>query len=243
MRKPRLRDGKNRKSSELYPLAEFPSSVIYEVGRWIVYQYTTGKTDISGEDWGDIFASAINGEHLSSPIGLADVVYSGQAWSVKSVKHTNPHNVKTIRIISGRNSPDYSYGIADPRADIQETGNAVLGIWNERVKIAIDQYGDLRASVLIRNSQKLTFTLFETQTSQYVPSEYRWEENKRGNFEGYSRRDGSHKFTWQPHGSQFTIKYPVPSSAVKFTLKRPPTLDFESTLKQIGYSDDWVTIE
>jgi hypothetical protein len=51
-----------------------------------VYNFAVGKSDISGEDWGDIFAKAVDGGHLSSPVGLADVVLEGQAWSVKSVR-------------------------------------------------------------------------------------------------------------------------------------------------------------
>lgn len=237
-----MRDGKNRKRSELYPLTEFPENVIYSISQWLIYSFATGKKDISGEDWGDIFAKSIGGQHLSSPVGLADVVFEKQGWSVKSVKHSNPHKVKTIRVISGRNSPDFSFGISDPRANIQATGDAVLGIWNERLKIAFDNFDFLRTCILVRNSDKLQFTLFEIQTSQYVPSEYEWIENKRGNFEGFGKTTQKHKFTWQPHGSQFTIKHDIPVSAIKFELKPPPTLNFEQTLKQIGFDQSWIKI-
>jgi len=224
-------------------LAEFPNSVIYEISRWLIYNFATGKTDISGEDWGNIFAEAINGEHLSSPLGLADVIYGKQAWSLKSVKQAKPHTANTIRVISGRNSPDYSYGINDPRADIQKTGEAVLNIWNERVKIALDQFDYLRTGVLVRNVKTLQFTLMEMPTQQYIPAEYVWRENKRGNFEGYTKVSDMHKFTWQPHGSQFTVKHIVPASAVRFSVKKPPILDFEETLQQIGFEEGWVTIK
>ena len=39
---------------------------------------------------------------------------------------------KTIRLISGRNSPDYSLGMSDPRAKLDSTGHAVLSICNKR---------------------------------------------------------------------------------------------------------------
>jgi len=217
--------------------------VIYEIGRWLIYNFAIGKSKISGEDWGDIFAKSIDGEHLSSPVGLADVVLEGQVWSVKSVKKETPHSCKEIRVISGRNSPDYSYGIENPHADLQRTGRAVLGIWNERVNIALDKFDSLRTAILIRNINSLEFTLFETDMHKFVSNEYEWRLNKRGNFEGYDRSSNFHRFTWQPHGSQFTIKYQVPVSAVRFQIRRPPVLDFEETMNQIGFDESWVVIK
>ncbi len=38
---------------------------------------------MTGDDWGNIFANAIEGEHLSSPLGIADVVKDKTAWSMK----------------------------------------------------------------------------------------------------------------------------------------------------------------
>lgn len=213
------------------------------MSRWLVYNFAIGKADISGEDWGDIFAKAIDGDHLSSPVGLADVVLEGQAWSVKSVKNTNPHTCKTIRVISGRNSPDYSYGIENPHAEVQKTGDAVLRIWNERLNIALEKFDYLRTVILIRDANVLEFTLFELDTPRYVPHNYVWRVNPRGNFEGIDRQTDKHKFTWQPHGSQFTIKYNVPVAAVRFQLKRPSILDFEKTMQQIGFSQEWITIK
>jgi len=209
----------------------------------MLYNFAVGKSNISGEDWGDIFAKAIDGVHLSSPVGLADVVLEGQAWSVKSVQSANPHNCKQVRVISGRNSPDYSYGITDPREDIQKTGKAVLGIWNERVNIALDKFDYLRTVILIRNINTLEFTLFETETHKFIAGDYIWSENKRNNFEGHNISSKQHNFTWQPHGSQFTIKYSVPGSAIKFQLKRPSVLNFEQTIKQIGFNENWVSIK
>ncbi|NOS87504.1 MAG: hypothetical protein HOP34_03010 [Methylococcaceae bacterium] len=174
---------------------------------------------------------------------MADVVVAGQAWSVKSVQDTNPHDCRSLRIISGRNSPDFSYGIENPHADIQATGKAVLGIWNQRVNIALEKFDFLRTAILIRNVNTLEFTLFEEETNRFNTNEYRWEINKRGNFEGFDKTNNQHKFTWQPHGAQFTIKYAVPASAIRFQIKRPPILDFAETLRQIGFDNTWVSIK
>lgn len=216
--------------------------MITRIGKWIAYNYAVGKTDISGEDWGTIFAQSMGGKHLASPVGLVDVVLEGQSWSVKSVKNPKPHICKEVRIISGRNSPDYSYGIQNPHDDPQKTGEAVLSIWNERVNIARDNFSSLRTVTLIREPDSLSFTLFETEIVRFSANEYAWRVNGNGNLEGYEKTSDTHKFTWQPHGAQFTIKYAVPRSAVRFCVKHPPALDVEKTLQQIGFDDAWVTI-
>jgi len=242
MQRPKLRDNKGKGPFELYPLGQIPDGVIYEIGKWMTYYFAIGKPDINGEDWGDIFARAISGEHLSKPVGLADVVYEGMAWSVKSVKNGSPHKAKKIRLISGRCSPDFSYGIADPHEDVQQTGTMVLSIWNERINIAKEAYEPLRTSVLVRNFNTLEFVLFEHETARYNTSDFEWRENKKGNFQGYHRITGEHLFTWQPHGSQFTILNDIPLSARKFKIKRPPVFDFDDTMSKICFDASWVTI-
>lgn len=239
---PRLRDGKHRFRNEPYALGVIPNDVVYEIGKWIAYNFAVGKRDINGEDWGDIFAKSINAKHLNSPIGLADVVLDNMAWSVKSIKNKNPHACRVARVISGRCSPDYSYGITDPHKDVQATGTAVLGIWNERINIAKDRFEPLRSIILIRNPENLEFCLYEHELSRYNTADFEWQKNKNGNLVGRHRDTAKHYFTWQPHGSQFTIVHNIPNSATKFSLKAPPVLDFDSTLKSIGFTNDWVTI-
>lgn len=242
MQRPKLKDQVKEKLFELYPLGSIPDEYIVKIGKWMAYYFAVGKADIDGEDWGDIFAKAIDGDHLNSPIGLADVCYEGMAWSAKSVKSALPHKCNTIRIISGRCSPDYSYGITDVHKDIALTGRAVLGIWNERVNIAKDKFEPLRSSVLIRNPNTLAFTFFETELHRFSTNDYEWNVNKNGNLIGTEIGTGTHRFTWQPHGSQFTILYSVPPSAKKFMVRRPPVLDFDETMSQIGFDETWVTI-
>ncbi len=243
MEHPKLRDSKRLLTHELYPINEIPENVIRKLGRQLVYLLCIGRKDLTGDDWGNVFAEAIGGVHLQSPVGIADVVYDKMAWSMKTVKKDNPHSSNfSIRLISGRCSPDYSYGISDPHEDIQKTGRAVLNIWNERVNIAQDYYNPLRTSILVRSNDLLSYTLFEEENHRYAASNYSWEENKNGNLIGRDIDTGEIRFTWQPHGSQFTIHTKVPSNAVKFKIKQPPMLDVEKTLNQINYDDDWVEI-
>ena len=242
MQRPKLRDNKGKGPFELYPLGQIPDEAIYTIGKWLTYYFAIGKSDLRGEDWGNIFAYAIDGGHLDSPLGLADVVYEGMAWSVKSIYSKKPFKVERLRIISGRSSPDYSYGISDPHDDVQKTGNAVLNIWNERINIAKENYEPLRTIILVRNFTNLEFLLFEADAERYIVKDFVWKENKNRNLLGFNTMTGKHFFTWQPHGSQFTILYDIPASARKFTIKRPTVLDFEKTMESIGFDNSHVTI-
>ena len=85
---------------------------------------------------------------------MVDVIANGTAWSVKTVQASDPHDTKHVRLISGRNSPDYSSGISNPREDPTLTGHAVLDIWNARVDQSLKQHNELRVMVLIRNMGK-----------------------------------------------------------------------------------------
>ena len=242
MKHPRLRDSKKLQTYEPYPVNEIPDDLIVKLGSSIIYLLYIGRKDISGSDWGDAFAEAIGGSHLDSPVGIADVVLDKMAWSMKTVKNDNPFNTKTVRLISGRCSPDYSYGITDPHKDIQETGRAVLGIWNERVNLARDNYNPVRTSVLVRSKDLLSFVLFEEENHRYRTSDYVWEVNNNGNLIGRQIETGEICFTWQPHGSQFTIHTHVPENAAKFTIRRPPILAKEDILRVINFDKDWIEI-
>ena len=243
MEHPKLRDSKRLLTHEPYPINEVPEEVVRKIGRKFIYMLSVGYKDLTGDDWGNVFAEAIGGEHLQSPVGIADVALDKMAWSMKTVKQKNPHRKNAaIRLISGRCSPDYSYGITDPHEDIEKTGRAVLNIWNERVNIAQDYYNPLRTLILARSEDMLTYCLFEEENHRYVANQYRWEENKNGNLKGIEIATGKQRFTWQPHGSQFTVHTRIPDNAVKFRIRKPPILDVDETLKQIKFNDDWVEI-
>ncbi len=242
MNSPKLRDSKRRKSKDPYPLNEIPDEVVYSLGGYLVYLIHIGRKDISGDDYGDALADAIEGKHLASPLGIADVELNHLAWSAKTVKAKYPFSQQSVRLISGRCSPDYSYGIGDPHADIQRTGTAVLNIWNERVNIAQDNYSSLRTSVLIRSYDLLSYVLFEEENHRYRTSDYEWKVNKNGNLLGYLRGKDKLCFTWQPHGSQFTVHTDIPPQARRFKLRRPPIISKTSVLKGLAFDKTWVSL-
>lgn len=239
-KKPRLR-GKRRSRSSPHDIGEFNDSTIVSIGRSIVHRLAVGHADITGDDFAGIFAKAIDGEHMTKPLGVADVIWEGCAWSAKTINSAKPFEQKNVRLISGRNSPDYSYGITDPRKDIQATGNVVLRIWNARIDQSFAEYEDLRIVVFLRNMNKLQFTIFEYEATRYQPQNYRWHVNKKGNLQGHSLDTGEHCFTWQFHGSQFTVIKPVPKSAYKFRItRRPALLEEDHVIRQTRFNDKWV---
>ena len=236
---PRLRGGWN--SPTPYPLGQIPDSIILSIASNIVYLNAVGRSDLSGDDWGDIFAAALNGIHLKSPLGIVDIALDNTAWSAKTVKAKNPVTTDRVRLISGRNNVLYSFGNDDVFADIQKTVEQVLSIWNTRVEEATQQYPQLRTVVLVRDMDELEFKVFEQQTTQFDPANYVWKINKDKNLEGHNIQDGGHTFTWQPNGRQFTIIRQVSGSARSFGIRKPNALDPEEVLTNLGYDDSWVT--
>ena len=242
MKRPKLRDSSHLLTEEPYIINELPENIIIKIAGYFVYLLYIGRKDIAGSDWGGAFSAAIGGRHLDSPIGIADVVYGKMAWSMKTVKHNNPFCCKNIRLISGRCSPDYSYGITDPPQPIHDTARAVLGICNERIKNAQDNYNPVRTSILIRSSDLLSYCLFEEDCHRFRTNDYVWEVNSNGNLVGRNIETGRICFTWQPHGSQFTIHTQVPETAVKFRIKQPPILTCNTILETLKFDKSWVEI-
>ena len=118
----------------------------------------------------------------------------------------------------------------------------MLGIWNERVNIAADNYSQVRTIILVRSYDLQSFLLFEEETGRFRTTDYHWQVNKNGNLIGYDEA-GNRRFTWQPHGSQFTIHAAVPKEAKKFTIKIPPKrLNKDDVLKALQFDDSWITI-
>ncbi len=218
---PKIR-GKGKARNSPYPLGEFPDDVVKGIGKLIVHRLAIGHADITGDDFAGIFAKAISGEHRYKPLGVSDVIWNGCSWSIKTVKSQKPFKQSKVRLITGRNSPNFSYGISDPSKDIQKTGEAILNIWNERVNQSLNEHDDLRMVVLMRNLDSLEFALFEYEASRYTPSNYVWQMNLQGNFEGRDATSREHCFTWQPHGAQFTVIKTVPASAYKFRITKNP---------------------
>ena len=229
-----------------FKLNDFPAQFSERLSKAIVYLMATREhPELEGKDWEVIFANAIGAEWKPSNVGLDDVVLDQCAWGAKTIKHASPSAAQRVRLIAGRNSPVYSFGEEKVAGnDPNRLGSQVLDIWNERVSAIRRLHKHVRTVVLIKSHDLRELVVFEFDTVRYDPEQYEWTWNKRGNLEGYLRATGEHCFTWQPHGSQFTIIEPVPPERLAIKLKQVPRkLTQDDVLRAIGYEQDaWVEI-
>ena len=202
-----------------------------------------GKSELEGSDWESIFASCIGADWKPSNVGLDDVIIGNTAWGAKTVKATKPSTQKKVRLISGRNSPIYSFGERiDTKANPNTVGSLILDIWNERVSAIREKFKHLRTVVLIKSSDLSEVVVFEFETIRYDNELFKWEWNKNNNLVGYEKKSSEHRFTWQPHGSQFTIVEDVPETSLVINIKQPKTLDKEKILTALGFDKSWITV-
>lgn len=240
-RSPKLRTV--NKSVPAFPLNDFPKDFPFLLGKEIIYLLASkGKPELEGSDWESMFAECIGAEWKPSNVGLDDVVMGNTAWGAKSVKATKPSSIKKIRLISGRNSPNYSFGErSDRKADPNLIGELVLEIWNERVSSIREKYKHLRTIILIKSNDLSEVVVFEFDTVRYDYELYNWEWNVRGNLIGTNKKTNEQTFTWQPHGSQFTITENVPEKALIIKIKKPETLNKQEVLNALGFDKSWIT--
>lgn len=241
-RRPKLRTVE--KYSSLYPLNCFPKSFALSLGKEVVYLLSTrGTPRLEGSDWEEIFARIIDAEWKPSNVGLDDIVFEQMAWGAKTVKNRQPSTVSKVRLISGRNSPVYSFGDREvSEVNPNELGEKILVIWNERVAAIRKKYKHLRTVVLIKSNNLLELAVFEFETIMYHPDEFWWQWNENNNLEGFIRNGDQHVFTWQPHGSQFTIIENVPDNRLAIKIKQPPHITRKSVLEAISFDEAWIEI-
>lgn len=242
MKLPRLRTVEKYKAP--FPLNKLPDDFGLKLGREVVYHLATRTAAIlEGSDWEQIFARVIGAGWKPSNVGLDDVVLEQTAWGAKTVKNNNPATVSRIRLICGRNSPVYSFGDRQvSECDPDELGAKVLSIWNERVSAIRKKYKHLRSVVLVKSDDLLELAVFEFDIVMFDPGSFIWKWNSRNNLEGFSKKENQHKFTWQPHGSQFTIIEEIPTERLAIRIKHHPVLNQDKVLTALKFDDSWIEI-
>jgi len=243
MKSPRLRNVE--KYIPPYPINKFPKNFAIDLGKEIVYILASrGKNArLEGSDWEEIFARLVGAKWKPSNVGLDDIVLEQNAWGAKTVKNRRPSTVSKVRLISGRNSPVYSFGDKEvSECDPNVLGEKILAIWNERVASIRKFYKHVRTVVLIKSNDLLELVAFEFDTVLYLSDQYWWQWNERNNLEGFNKNADQHIFTWQPHGSQFTIIENVPEERLAIKIKPPPQLDRDVILKSINFDESWVQV-
>lgn len=227
-----------------YPLNKFSKQFALNLGRELVYVLASrGTPRLEGEDWEEIFARLVGAQWKPSNVGLDDIVLQQTAWGAKTVKNIKPSTVSKIRLISGRNSPIYSFGDRKT-SDVEpnELGEKILSIWNERVSGIRKLYKHVRTVVLIKSDDLLEAAVFEFETILYQVDDYWWQWNERNNLEGFAKSSNEHIFTWQPHGSQFTIIENVPEERLAIRIKKPPQLNRDDILNAMKFDASWIEI-
>lgn len=241
---PRLRTV--NKAVAPFDVNKFPPKFIEIFSKNIVYMMATKQSmSLEGNEWEQIFAECIGADWKPSNVGLDDVILDNCCWGAKTVFASTKdlENVERVRLISGRNSPTFSYGVDKITSEEpNEIGRMVLEIWNERVSAVRQIYKFVRTVVLVKSKNYKEYLVFEFDTVRYDPELYRFEWNSRGNLEGYEKNSGQHKFTWQPSGSQFTIIEDVPEDRLHIEVKSPKTLDREDVLEAVRFDNSWYRI-
>lgn len=227
-----------------FPLNSFPDDFPVNLGRELVYILATrGNARLEGNDWEEVFARLVGAKWKPSNIGLDDVVLEQCAWGAKTVKNAKPSKALKVRLISGRNSTIFSFGDTEiTKHDPDELGAKILSIWNERVAAIRKLYKHVRTVVLIKSDDLLEVAVFEFETILYPSDQFRWQWNENNNLQGYSKDPEVHKFTWQPHGSQFTILEDVPKDRLAIRIKQPPIIDRDTVIQAIKFDDSWVQV-
>jgi hypothetical protein len=118
----------------------------------------------------------------------------------------------------------------------------ILGIWNSRITEVRKKFATTRTVVLIKGDGLETVSVFEEEALRFIHEDYYWEWNSHDNLEGYERTTDKKKFTWQPHGSQFTISTTAPENRLKLRIKRPPKLNKDEFLAAIKFDPSWIEI-
>jgi hypothetical protein len=212
-RQPKLRTVE--KSIPPFHLNKFPTDFPYKSGREIVYLLASkGKPILEGSEWEEIFATCIGAMWKPSNVGLDDVTLGNTAWGAKTVKANNPSTQKRARLISGRNSPVYSFGdIIDTNANPYKLGGSVLDIWNERVSAVREKFQNLRTVVLVKSNDLTEVVVFEFETVRYDPELYFWQWNKQHN------------------------------KSLLIHIKPPGILDKDAVLASMGFNESWISVE
>lgn len=243
MKEPKLRTV--NKAVAPFALNNFPAKFIETLAKEIVYMLATKSSmSLEGNEWEQIFAQCIGAKWKPSNVGLDDVVLDNCCWGAKTVFGiANIDRQQTVRLISGRNSPTYSYGMDRLTSeDPNEIGRMVLDIWNERVSAVRQIFKFVRTVVLVKSKDYKDYLIFEFDTVRYDPELYRFDWNTRMNLEGYERSTGKHKFTWQPSGSQFTIIEDIPDKRLHISVKKPEKVDKETILSAVNFDSSWYRI-
>ena len=236
------------KVEEPYPLNKFPAGFIKTFSEGIAYLYVTKrKMSLVGEEWEELFSECVNADWKPSNVGLDDVQLGTACWSAKTVMASKNDiaNQKTVRLISGRCSPQFSYdeSYQDMADNLDVIGPQVLEIWNARVDYVRSRFKTARVVVLVKGRDYSEYLIYESELLRFNPDKYYFAWNNNKNLEGFDKITDEKKFVWQPHGSQFTIIESIPPDRMHIRLKLPDNkLNKKKVLETIDFDEGWFVV-
>ena len=167
--------------------------------------------DLDGKQWERIYANSVGASYSPSNRKVIDIEKGKVGFSIKTIKSTKKlEDLSMIRIIQCRPDPRL-IKIGNWQQNPQEVGHRIINDWNFQVSKLEEDFDVLKEVVLIRAQDFNSFCLCQYDVKRLNKADYYWKWNKRGNLEGFSH-DEAHRFTWQPGGSQWTIKKTIPDS-------------------------------
>lgn len=229
-----------------YPLNKISRTVLVSIARSLfAAKYVRNLNDLTGDEWERVFANAIGANWAASNFGLDDVQLANTCWGAKTVKSQKPKEQSSVRLISGRNSLHFSYQNSDVLAmHPDEVGKKILEIYNSRMDAVLARFAHVRLIILMKGPNLASAAVFEVDGKRYNTADFVWTWNKNGNLTGLDT-SGIHRFTWQPHGAQFTIIYEVPPQRHFIELLVPSNvkpLPADKLIDELGFTDSWIRI-
>ena len=204
-----------------------------ELGKDLTFLLATrGRLEIDNEEWARMLERATRAE--SSDRAIQRRARCFRVWHTFEIHHVSLTNTLHLPM-------DFDKAVSECAADPSKLGAMILGAWNKSLSI-ICGFDEERFSVLFAGMDSPCAVFFEVPIIPFEFSEYDWDWNEDDGLDGYVKGTGVQRFTWQPHGSQFTITTAIPDNRLKLRIRQPPRLDREEVLTQLKFDPSWVEI-
>ncbi len=122
--------------------------------------------------------------------------------------------------------------------DEPEVTKELVGYF-ENLQTQVEDCGGEITDEMLEKAQEIYDQTWKS-TVRYDPDMYQFSWNRNKNLEGKDKKTGEHKFTWQPHGAQFTVLEHIPADRLHLQVRHPAPIDKDLILKSTGYDKSWV---
>lgn len=201
-------------------------------------------TDISESECAKIISTSasINGV-VCNDFDRAGVIVDNAYFRTVLIWSPHPYRVGHVCLTGSLDIFGNTSSVDNVQTDEPEMlGKMVLQKWNFRIASLKEKFASLRTIICVKGDDFSKISLMEIETKPFDPADYTWDWNSKNNLEGYEKTSGKHRFTWQPHGSQFTHIPDLPSKRLKLRVMKPPMVSREYVLDEIKFDPAWIEI-